>query len=373
MPTWRIETRGSVLLGTAVALGAAGLLKVDGVLLALGASAGILLLLCLGLGCLNLRMLQLGFELPKVVQAGDPVRMRLSVANPRRLLDGFGLELEMEVPGGLVQDCQVPWVPAASSADAELRVVIPGRGHGTSVHCELRSRFPLGLFRISDEREIEHPLLVLPRPMVPSEMQSLGRSVESEPERSVVFSEAMGEPRGLREYRAGDAAKVIAWPASLRSHARGGGLLVRELDPPGFHPQRVVILFHSYATDGALIRPDRFERALSLTWGAMRHFQSRGVPLRLLADFEEWVPRRVATRRQLGQAGEVLARTMRSRGTEEHELHGRLLDLDRDEALVVVSDMPALTWKGLLADRRGAVVVDVTAYEAGRRERRRRA
>jgi uncharacterized protein (DUF58 family) len=369
----RIETRGSVLLGGAVALSAAGLLRVDGVLMALGGAAGVLLLLGFGLGWVNLRRLKVGIELPKVAQAGVPVRIRVTVENGRRMLDGFGLGLEIKTPGGLEVDCQVPWVPAQSGADVELRAVIPQRGHGEVIELRVSSRFPLSFFRFSMSEKVDHLLLVLPHALMPRELVAIGSALEAEPHRTAAVSEAMGEPRGLREYRAGDPAKVIAWPASVRSQARGGGLMVRELDPPGFHPQKAVIVFHSFATDGALIRPDRFERAVSLVWGAMRHFQVSGVPTVLMADFEEWVPRRVATRKQLGQAGEMLAKAKRSGGTEEHELLGRLQDMGQDEALIVISDMPAANWRDYLGRRQRLVVVDIVSYERKQRERRGRA
>ena len=369
----RIETRGSVLLGGAVALSAAGLLRVDGVLMALGGAAAVLLLLSWGLGRMNLGRLRVGIEMPKVVQAGVPVRMRVAVENGRRMLDGFGLGLEIKAPGGFEGECQVPWVPAGSGADVELREVLPGRGHGEVIDVVVSSRFPLGLFGFSVMEEVSHPLLVLPRVLMPRELVAVGSALEAEPRRTAAASEAMGEPRGLREYRAGDPAKVIAWPASVRSQARGGRLMVRELDPPGFHPQKAVIVFHSFATDGALIRPDRFERAVSLVWGAMRHFQAGGVPTVLMADFEEWVPRRVATRKQLGQAGELLAKARRSAGTEEHELLGRLEELGRDDALIVISDMPAAHWKDCLGKRARLILVDIVSYERKQRERRGRA
>lgn len=362
-----------MLLGGAVALSAAGLLRVDGVLMALGGAAAVLLLLSWVLGWMNLRRLRVGIEMPKVAEAGIPMRMRVAVENGRRMLDGFGLGLEIKTPGGLKCECQVPWVPAGSGADVELREVLPGRGHGEVIHVGLSSRFPLGWFRFSALEEVHHSLLVLPRALMPRELVAVGSALEAEPRRTAAISEAMGEPRGLREYRAGDPAKVIAWPASVRSQARGGGLMVRELDPPGFYPRKAVIVFHSFATDGALIRPDRFERAISLLWGAMRHFQASGVPTVLMADFEEWVPRRVATRKQLGQAGEMLAKARRSGGTEEHELLGRLEELGGDEALIVISDMPAAHWRDYLGKRTRLVLVDIVSYERKQRERRGRA
>jgi len=349
------------------------LLRVDGVLMALGGAAAVLLLLSWELGRMNLQRLRVGIEMPKVVQAGAPVRIRVTVENGRRMLDGFGLGLAIKTPGGLECGCQVPWVAAGSGADVELREVLPNRGHGEVMEVLVSSGFPLGLFRFSTSEELGHSLLALPPALMPRELVAVGSALEAEPLRTAAVSEAMGEPRGLREYRAGDPAKVIAWPASVRSQARGGGLMVRELDPPGFYPQKAVIVFHSFATDGALIRPDRFERAISLLWGAMRHFQASGVPTVLMADFEEWVPRRVATRKQLGQAGEILAKARRSAGTEAHELLGRLEELGSDQALIVISDMPAAHWRDYLGKRTRLVLVDIVSYERKQRERRRRA
>lgn len=370
MPKGRIETRGSVMLGAAVALAAAGLLRVDGVLMALGAAAAILLFLSWVLGRLNLRRLDIEIEMPKVVQAGHPVRIGVSVVNHRKILDAFGMGLEIKTAGGLHAGCQLPWVAAGSGADVELREVLPHRGDAEEASGVVHSQFPLGLFRFSVEHQVACPLLVLPPEIVPRELVAIGSALEAEPRRAAVASEAMGEPRGLREYRAGDPAKGIAWAPSLRSHARGGGMMVRELDPPGFHPQKVTVLFHSYATDGALIRPDRFERAVSLVWGALRHFQAGGVPVDLLADFEEWVPRRVVTRQQLGRAGEMLAKAQRARGTEEHELEGRIHDLDPDAALVIISDMPVIHWREHVKRKFGVMFVDIASYEVSSSGRR---
>jgi len=369
MVTGRFETRGSVMLGASLALAAAGLLRVDGVLMSIG-SAGLLFLgLARILGTINLTRVGAGVEGPAVACAGVPVRFRLSVRNCRRVVDAFGVEMVLEAPGGLQAECRVPWVPARDVAESEVRVTIPQRGEGESVVCRLGSRFPLGLFHFGRRVEVEHPMRVVPRPVVPVELLAAGSALEATPRASSGPAEAMGEPRGLRGYRSGDPPKAIVWPATLRSQGRGGGVLVREVDPPGFHPRRAVLVFHSLGGGGALIRPDRFERAVSLLWGAIRHFHAMGVPVRLLADFEEWVPRRIATRRQLARAGEMLAGARRAAGTELHELAGRLFEVDRDDAVVVVSDMDPALWQPQLPKRARMVAVDVARYEPGRSSR----
>jgi uncharacterized protein (DUF58 family) len=83
----------------------------------------------------------------------------------------------------------------------------------------------------------------------------------------------------------GDRAKLIHWPATIRSQARGRSPRVREYDPPGLRPHHTVVIFHSFGTDHTLIRTDLFERSLSLACGTLRHLRGIGVPSNLRADF----------------------------------------------------------------------------------------
>jgi hypothetical protein len=113
-----------------------------------------------------------------------------------------------------------------------------------------------------------------------------------------------------------------------------------------------------------LIRPDRFERALSLAWGALRHFQGLGIPVRLMADFDGWKSRPAGNRRQLGACGDLLARARRAAGTEAHELQAILSSLDESTGVLIVSDMPLASWKSSLARSGAHVMVDITRYES---------
>jgi uncharacterized protein (DUF58 family) len=274
------------------------------------------------------------------------------------------------MPGGGEASTHALWVAGDSAADAELRVAAGQRGDHEIPGVALVSDFPLGLFRASRLCPCPHRLLVFPRPQVPVELLTRGAWVDDTPRAAVAAGEAQGEPRGLRPYRAGDSARSIAWPATLRSRARGGGLVVRELDPPGFHPREAVVLFHSFGSDRALIRPDRFERALALAWGALKHFQGLGIPVRLIADFDGWKSRPAGERRQLGTCGELLARARRAAGTEAHELQALLSSLDESTGVLIVSDMPPDSWKSSLARSGAQVTVDIARYEARARPSR---
>jgi uncharacterized protein (DUF58 family) len=366
----RAEFRGLVLLGGAVALLAAGLFRVDGPMAALGAAGLVFAGMAAAAARANLRGVEMVLSGPHVAAAGQAIRLRATLANPRSWLDGFGIHAAVKIPGAREEGSHVLWLAARSAADAELRVVPAERGDHAEMVVRLDSEFPFGLFRAARVTVCPFRLLVFPRPQVPVELLAAGAWVDDSPRAAVAAGEAQGEPRGLRPYRAGDAARTIAWPASVRSRARGGGLLVRELDPPGFHPREVVVLFHSFGTDRALIRPDRFERALSLAWGALRHFQGQGIPVRLTADFDGWKSRVVGNRRQLGACGEVLARARRAGGTEAHEVQAVLSSLDESTGVLLISDMPLASWKSSLRPAGPRVAVDVTRYEAKARPAR---
>lgn len=359
----RIESRGVLLLAGSLVLLIAGLLREDETMAALG-SGGLILT---GLAALaargNLKGLEVALSGPHAAAAGQALRFRVTVENPRRGLDAFGAELRLRMPGGGDASTHAVWVAGGSAADAELRTLTGQRGVHEKVGVTLDSHFPLALFKAGRVVECPHRLLVFPRPQVPAELLSRGHWEDDSP-RPALAAGSQGEPRGLRPYRAGDAARTISWPASLRSHARGGGLVVRELDSPGLRPREAVVLFHSFATGREVIRPDRFERGLSLAWGALRHFQAQGIPVRLMADFDGWEPRPAGNRRQLGACGERLARARRAPGTGAEELEAILSSLDESTGVLVVSDMPLAGWKKYLTNSGRHVPVDITRYEA---------
>lgn len=359
----RIERRGLLLLVASASLLAGGLLRVDGTMASLGAAGALLA----GIGALaaraNLQQLQIERSGPRTANAGQMIRLQLRLIHARRGLDSFQVDAAATAAGGGEAKTHAPWIAASTSIHAELRMAAGSRGDHPMADLRLESSFPLGLFQANTHSPCSERMLVFPKPLVPIELLDRGAWNTEHPRSSMAAGDAHGEPRGLRPHRAGDPARSICWPATLRSQARGGGLLVRELDPPGFQPSEVVVLFHSFGSQRALIRPDRFERALSLAWGALRHFHDLRVPVRLRADFDAWQARSATTRRQLAACGELLTRARRCQSTEVHELQTLLSSLDQSIGLLVISDMPPSSWKNALPHRGPRVWVDVTRYE----------
>ena len=337
--------RGAVLGGAGVILLSVGIWRIDGVMAALGLAGCCLVAVAWSLGRLNLRDLDVSLDGPASVPTGVIFGAILSLRNQRGFWDAFGIELELELPGKARVGGLARWVAARAATDLELRVAVPIRAYATTHPVRLFSEFPLGLFEFRRVLPLAHSLVVFPRPIVPPGLRAMGVLMDASPVDGASAGEAAGEPRGLRPWQPGDSPRRIDWRTSIRSWARGAGMIVREADPPGFHPRRCVVIFHSYGADGSLIRPDRFEQALSLAAGTLRHLHNLGIPVRLLADFDGWIDHPAATRAQLASCQTVLAKAIRAKGTEAHDLQAAASHAHDDEVVIAFSDMPLSAWR----------------------------
>jgi uncharacterized protein (DUF58 family) len=226
------------------------------------------------------------------------------------------------------------------------------------------SGFPLGLLMFRNKFRVSAEIGVVPFGKVPRELVSSGFLLDGIPLGGSMQFGGVGEWKGLREWRSGDAVRKIAWAASMRSRASGGNLLVAHEEPPGSRAERCVVLFHSYGSDRNLIRPDRFERAVSLLCGTVGSLISSGIPVRVLADFWNWEEVEVNSRRGLALLKEGLMLAKRADWTEAHDLSGAFSRVDSRECLIILSDMPTGAWKALVPDSvLDPVVVDIVSYD----------
>ena len=353
-----ITPRGAAFLGATVALLVAGLLKIDGPLIALGAAGLILLLMILIFGRWNLAKLQLQLHAPARVFADTPFDLQLTLTNYRSLFDACSIDLEVQLSHVAKIHSHAGWTAARSSATAKLRGSIPKRGAVSRHPASFRSTFPLGVFQHKASTIIHQEILVFPKPLVPVEFFASGEFDDAWNGEGFQSGDAPGEPRGLRPFRPGDQAKRLHWPATIRSLARGRGPRVREYDPPGLRPRQATVIFHSFGTDNTLIRTDLFERALSLACGTLRHLRGIGVPATLRADFLSWKPRQTFHSEAWSETLAILARANRSDGTEAHDLIAEIESIPQQEALVIISDMPPDAWRHILPNRK-ALIVDI--------------
>lgn len=343
-----LTPRGAALLGGALALLIIGLVFIDGIIIALGVSGLMVLITAAVIGRANLRRLEVEMTAPSCAFAGAVFPLTLTLRNRRWLLDAFGIELEVHLPGETKLVSYARWIPAGSATDLRLRSSIPQRGASSDHFCILKSLAPMGLFRVSAAFRSRHGFLVYPRPIMPMEMQQAGNLHEARPVSGASPGDSPGTPRGVRPYQSGDSAKRIHWPASARSLVRGQSIMTRESDPPGAFPRAATVIFHSFGSDGQLIRVDRYERALSLAVGTLRHLHALGLPATFIADFNAWQEVPAATRSQLAFCNTLLALAIRPQATEAHELQAAILRASSDHALIIISDIPPGNWKASL-------------------------
>jgi len=358
-----ITLRGAVFLGTSLALTCAGLLRIDGPMTSLGGAGLLILALAWCVGKRNLSGLEVHLQTPARVFADTRFQVALTMKNERALMDGFQIHQELRLSKAARIHTHTPWVAARSSATVKLSGSIAHRGAQREHPCLLRSSFPLGL--ISHEKELLaiKEILVFPKAITPREFFTSGASDDAYLGDGFQASSAPGEPRSLRPFRPGDSAKQLHWPATIRSQACGRGPLVRESDPPGLRPAKVTVIFHSFGTDGALIRTDHFERALSLLCGTLRHLRTLGVPATLTADFLAWKELPTFQPVAWSEALTILAEATRAHETEAHDVQAAINHAARDHALIVISDMPPASWAGSLQNQKNLpLIIDIAQH-----------
>ena len=366
-PSMSLTPRGAAFLGASLALFSAGILRIDGPLISLGLVGLIVLAIVFVVGRWNLSNLKLHLQAPARVFADTPMDFRLSLENHRSLFDTYGIDIQLDLSNGTRIHTHVKWAAAGSSAASKLRGSIPNRGAVSNPPCLLSSGFPLNIFTYQKRITIRLEILVFPKALLPREFFASGEFDDAWLGEGFQTGNAPGEPRGLRPFRPGDPAKRLHWPATIRSLARGRAPRVREFDPPGIRPRKATVIFHSFGTDGALIRTDLFERALSLLCGTLRHLRSIGVPATLTSDFLAWKSLPSFQFSAWSEALTVLASAQRAGDTEAHNLVATILDTPPEDALVIISDMPPAAWSHILPDRK-VLIVDIQQHNYGKRD-----
>lgn len=193
----------------------------------------------------------------ETVCAGEPVRVQLHVDaagrdRPALCLDGYGEASEVRI--------------AERDDIVALQLPTHARGWMPMPRIRISTTWPYGLFRAWSWLHPQHAILVYPAP-----------EIEGPPAKGVDESQLQrqqhdgDELAGLREYRAGDPIRHIAWKLSARHH----DLLVRELDRPAMRQARML--------DWAQLRGlNHEERIARLTrWVVESHAEGRRWTLRL--------------------------------------------------------------------------------------------
>ncbi|WP_165788700.1 DUF58 domain-containing protein [Rubritalea profundi] len=316
-----------------------------------------------------MRKLSVRIEGPLRVHAGKKFPLKVVLRNQRNFLDSIGLKVEIKLARNLHFSAVAPWVAAGGDVLLDLAIMSRQRACVMEADYRIESNFPFGLFHreLKGTQAMAPPILIYPKKIVPRELMMQGALIASELDRSSRFSGEFGDLRGLRPWQSGDSAKHIDWPASAKSLARGHELRVREFDPPGFYTEHCDIVFHSFGKGGAILREDRFERALAFLAGTMDYLYSLGVKFTLHADFLAWLPQAGDSRNALIEIYALLAQATRATGTEAHEVQSVIDSQGGAQTRIILSDIETESWVDSLEVPKNSVLVDIRQVRFGRR------
>ena len=229
----RLTREGRLYLAITIGIGLAAINTGNNLLYLL---LGWLLSLIVASGALSnmtLRALAVSRRPPPRIHAGRPFLMEIALENRKKRRASYSIEIEDLAAGKPVDKrCYFLKLPAGKQQRASYRHTFHRRGLYTLDGFRISTRFPFALFAKSRDVTVTDEILVYPAirpvPLPPSRARRLGDAPQHKLGRR-------GEFFGLREYKDGDDSRAIHW----RSSARGGRLLVRELEEEA---QRRVVL-----------------------------------------------------------------------------------------------------------------------------------
>lgn len=140
------------------------------------------------------------------------------------------LRLALSAEGIEAPPIELPALRAGESATVGVRLLAAARRHHSELTYELVDEGVLGLARRSRTLALEVDLVVTPRWHSLPDHQAAPREGNEDSASLPAARAALrgAEPRGTRDFRAGDEARAVHW----RTTARTGRLTVREWDPP---------------------------------------------------------------------------------------------------------------------------------------------
>ena len=201
---------------------------------------------------LNLRGLRISRRIPGYVFAGEDLRIRIHVTNPRKRLPAFALEVrersgpfgETTGPDGRRRPVNAPGPalfffavePGAKKA-IMFTIRLARRGVYPLEGFTISTRFPFGFAVQHAKAELPAEVVSFPRPreLSPEAVRAMGNAAEVP--RRAAFVHSPEEFRSLRDYRPRDNPRWIHW----KSSAKMGKLLVKEFEPRSSRRAAVVI------------------------------------------------------------------------------------------------------------------------------------
>ena len=311
---------------------------------------GLLGLLLLGISWpltrANLRKLSATRVAPDSAYAGQAFPLEITLKNNRTKMDAFAIEYEDSISGPSERGLHAAWVQAGGSVQRMFKTRLLRRGLRHRVRGNIASTFPLGLWRAQQEFKDTLEMVIMPRPIAPRilddpEFTSLLEADDSES----IQLDYSGDFHGLREFQPGDRVKQIDWPATARS----GKIMVRKFDRR--LPSRFLIVFHSLVGKSKIAHGEAFEAAMEMLCGLLLGLHERGIPMDLIASFNDWKLQPVGGTASHLQAGlRLLADARRTPETDFSRLQRVLANVDSSQRVFLLSDVPVKDWEASVPD-----------------------
>lgn len=267
----------------------------------------------------NLRGLELDVALPQNAFANRPVLVRVRLENPRRWVPAISVsvrtpdEKQRKKPGWewqktrftfpkkkqwvavpdyvlrrkfvaprppkiLADPVYFSFVPAQSSALAEVELKFSRRGQYSQEGFMVSTRFPFSFLTKSRTVELESDLLVYPEMIQPNELLDIVPQITGD---YMSFVRGRGtELYRIREYTSDDMVRHIDWKAT----AKTGALKVREFTRED--ERRLRLVFDN--PEPGRVSPEAYEHSISLAATLACHFAQDNIDLAFGgSDYEE--------------------------------------------------------------------------------------
>jgi uncharacterized protein (DUF58 family) len=230
----RITREGYLFVGLVILFGTAAINTGTNLLYLILAMLLSLMVMSTFLANMNLRGLRISRRIPAYVFAGEDMRIRTVVTNPRRRLPAFALEVrersgpfgEQGSRGEGASQFFFAVEPGAKKALA-YTARLPRRGVYALEGFTISTKFPFGFAVQFARAELPAEVVAFPRPRELSAEAVRALGAAAEVPRKSAFVHSPEEFRALRDYRPRDNPRWIHW----KSSARAGKLLVKEFEP----------------------------------------------------------------------------------------------------------------------------------------------
>ncbi|MFZ0412309.1 MAG: DUF58 domain-containing protein [Candidatus Acidiferrales bacterium] len=230
----------------------------------------------------------LRFDLPEHIFAGNPVLAELELRNEKQAWPSFSLRVVGDMKKNpdpiLTRPVFFPYIPRLSAARQKVELLFPHRGVYRQDSFGIRTRFPFGFFEKT--REVGSHLEIVVYPAVQPAEQLYEALPLLSGEIASFYRGRGHELHSLRDYLPTDSARFVDWKVT----ARAGRLIVREFARED--ERRVMLVFDPFVgppsadrgPGAAAEHAARFERAVSTAASIAWHFHEINSVLQIRTD-----------------------------------------------------------------------------------------